>query len=134
MSFRFELVKQSAVGESFGMVVTEHNPITGEKDCTLEEAKEIMAQGIIMGEERTVQMNTRHLEARKLNEFFTVQTWQRIRQILGTLEGQMTVQELAHRWMSEIEETHMLEEIREQAATNDAVYAEGEIESNVCVD
>ena len=115
MSLKTSISKTTAAGEQLTIVLTQANEITGENQMTTGEFMVSADAMLTFADSRTQDMNLRHLEAYQLDKYFESQIWYRVRAILGAIGGQQTIQSLAQRWETEVEETKALGQGRAEA-------------------
>ena len=115
MSLKMSLSKTTANGEQLTFVYNQANEVTGESEVGADQFMETADSIMTFADSRTQDMNLRHLEAYQLDRYFEPYVWYRVRAILGAIGGQQSIQSLAQRWESELEETQALERSRLEA-------------------
>ena len=116
MPIRMAITKQTAQGEQFVVDVCQWNPVTGEVLHGISEMSEMADEMLKLSDVRLVEMNTRMLEAYNLQQYCPPDAWTMVNDVLDVLAGRQSVDAVARRWQSRVEETRELEEIRRQAA------------------
>jgi len=118
MPVRMAVTKTTGQGEQFVVDVCQWNPVTGEVAHTVAELTELANQALALADLRLMEMNTRMLEAYNLESYCQPATWSKILSIMEVMCGRVSVDTVARRWQSEIEETQALEEERAKQATD----------------
>ena len=116
MPVRIQITKETAQGEHFVVDVTQVNSVTGEVLHTLYQMSEMADEMLKLSDTRLMEMNTRMLEAYNLQQYCPPDAWTMVNDILDILAGRQSVDTVARRWQSRVEETRELEEMRRQAA------------------
>jgi hypothetical protein len=118
MPISFQVVKASAMGEQLTASIVQCNPVTGDKEHTVDEMEELLNNCVAALDDRMIIMNMRLLEAQQLQPYCDPSVWIKVQQVMEVLCGRMSMELLRARWQSEIEETAELEALRaEYAAT-----------------
>lgn len=118
MPVRMAITKTTGQGEQFVVDVCQWNPVTGEVLHNVSELTELANNALSLADLRLLEMNTRMLEAYSLEKYCQPATWAKILSILEVMCGRVTVDTVARRWQSEIEETAELEAGRAAASPN----------------
>lgn len=113
MPIRFAITKATGQGEQFVVDLCQWNPVTGEiVHEDISEMTRLADEALQLSDYRLMEMNTRMLEAYNLEKYFDPATWSRVVCILDILAGRQSVDTVARRWQSEVEETQALEALR----------------------
>lgn len=123
MPLRSVVTKNSGEGEQITIEVTQCNVVSGDENHTDADFYRMLDTTKTYLDSRTLEMNTRMLEAYGLDSHFDLPTWQKIIAIFDILAGRQSAAQVVQRWNAAIEENETLAKGRGEVAvaTNGAV-------------